>query len=554
MVLDVLKIALICIEVVLIFNLMILVHELGHFLAARWRGLVVEKFAIWFGKPIWKKTINGVEYRLGSIPAGGFVAIPQLAPMEIMEGDVETDRSQLPPVKPLDKIIVAFAGPLFSFLLAVLFACIVWIVGRPVGEAELNTTIGYAIPGGPAATAGLQSGDKILDVNGVPVTQFGPAGNARSSIVWNIARSEGPIIPIKIERDGRTLTLDVQPKAPPRRGWGRTNLRRIDILPAMTPKIARVLPGTPEAAAGFQPGDLILDADGKPLLSFIQLDEILEASGGKPVAVTVERAGRTIKLQLPPQPARIDSVIKGGPAARAGFEKGDVILKANGQPLATRTALSGILEKSGGQPVTLTVQRGGQTRELTLTPEIPVGGKDYKIGIAWGTGGIEWDFDGRLQRIHPTPAQQIVAGVTTMWDTLGAVLSPKSEIGAQHLSGPVGIMNAYYLLFQRHDGWLLALWFSVVLNINLALLNLLPIPVLDGGHITLAIIESLLGRAVNVRILEFIQNGFALLLIGFMLYVTFFDVLDLPRTFKSADSSEPTMTFSSGAKSTTPKP
>ena len=87
MVFDFLKFAFICLEVVLIFNLLIVVHELGHFLAARWRGLVVEKFAIWFGKPIWSKTIDGVEYRLGSIPAGGFVAIPQLAPMEVLEGE-----------------------------------------------------------------------------------------------------------------------------------------------------------------------------------------------------------------------------------------------------------------------------------------------------------------------------------------------------------------------------------------------------------------------------------------------------------------------------------
>ena len=77
----------ICLEVVLLFNLMIVVHEVGHYLAARWRGLVVEKFGIWFGKPLWKKTIGGVEYSLGSIPAGGFVALPQMAPMEAMEGE-----------------------------------------------------------------------------------------------------------------------------------------------------------------------------------------------------------------------------------------------------------------------------------------------------------------------------------------------------------------------------------------------------------------------------------------------------------------------------------
>src|SRR5579871_508794 len=104
---------LIALEVVLIFNLIIGVHEWDHFLAARWRGLKVERFAIWFGKPIWKKKMNGVEYVLGSIPFGGYVSLPQMASMEAIEGKTEEVKEPLPNVSPLDKIIVAFAGPLF---------------------------------------------------------------------------------------------------------------------------------------------------------------------------------------------------------------------------------------------------------------------------------------------------------------------------------------------------------------------------------------------------------------------------------------------------------
>src|SRR6201997_5766721 len=124
MLLPIARVIFILLEVLILFNLLIVVHELGHFLPARWRGLYIEKFGVWFGKPLWKKKINGVEYSLGSIPAGGFVALPQLAPMEVMEGKVETPRELLPPVSAMDKIIVAFAGPLFSFLLAFCFALI----------------------------------------------------------------------------------------------------------------------------------------------------------------------------------------------------------------------------------------------------------------------------------------------------------------------------------------------------------------------------------------------------------------------------------------------
>src|SRR6266540_4031899 len=108
---DILKIVGTVLEALLLFNLLIFVHELGHFLAARWRGMKVERFAIWFGKPIWKAKINGVEYALGTIPAGGYVSLPQMATMEAIEGKSESSEQPLPPISALDKIIVAFGDP-----------------------------------------------------------------------------------------------------------------------------------------------------------------------------------------------------------------------------------------------------------------------------------------------------------------------------------------------------------------------------------------------------------------------------------------------------------
>src|SRR5476649_2254011 len=203
-------------EVVLLFNLLIGVHELGHFLAAKWRGLKVDRFAIWFGKPVWKKKINGVEYALGWIPAGGYVALPQMATMEMIEGKggdeekiiepfaervggdlKETKIDALPNVSPLDKIIVAFAGPLFSFGLAIVFAFVVWGVGKP-GDATGNSTmVGWVDPTGPAGLAGLQVGDTILEVDGHPVKNFIPASSFSESVKWRIITSTGTNIAIK---------------------------------------------------------------------------------------------------------------------------------------------------------------------------------------------------------------------------------------------------------------------------------------------------------------------------------------------------------------------
>src|ERR1700750_1801927 len=101
-----LRVVFILLEVVILFNLLIVVHELGHFLAARWRGLYTEGFGGCFGKPIWKKTINGVQYSLGSLPFGGFVKLPQLAPMDIIEGKADLDRARLPKISALDQLIL----------------------------------------------------------------------------------------------------------------------------------------------------------------------------------------------------------------------------------------------------------------------------------------------------------------------------------------------------------------------------------------------------------------------------------------------------------------
>src|SRR5882757_9953355 len=194
MLLHIVRVVFILLEVLILFNLLIVVHELGHFLAARWRGLFIEGFGVWFGKPIWKKTINGVQYSLGSLPFGGFVKLPQLAPMDMIEGKADMDRARLPRISALDKIIVAIAGPFFSLLLALVFACIVWAVGHPVSESDTTTTVGFIPAESPAGKAGLQAGDKILEVDGKPVRRF---SGMNDSVVWNVVRSEGATIPIK---------------------------------------------------------------------------------------------------------------------------------------------------------------------------------------------------------------------------------------------------------------------------------------------------------------------------------------------------------------------
>ncbi len=523
----------IIITVLVIFNLMIIVHEVGHFLAARWRGLVIEKFGIWFGKPLWKKTINGVEYSLGSIPAGGFVALPQLAPMEVMEGKVETPREQLPPISALDKIIVAFAGPLFSFGLACVFAVIVWQVGRPVGEAESSTVVGYVVEKSPAAEAGVQVGDKILAVDGHAVTRF--SGMGSDSVMWRIVRSEGATIDLSLERDGKPLSLYPKAVIPEKsHWWNRKSLRQIGIAPFVSAVVAQVTPGGAAAAAGLQPGDIITAVNGEKLRSGPEgIYDFAEKHPDMPIKLTVQRNGADVELNFDPSGVGVVSAEQGSPAALAGLKKGDMILSMDGKNIPVVASLIDYVGSRDGVPVTLRVRRDGQDLEVKATPQVPLDTPDplkrAKIGFVPEEGdGVMFQHMGQYTLIHPGPIEQLRAGMMSIVNTLDAIFSRKSSVSVQHMGGPVMMMNAYYNMLSNPEGLRMALWFSVVLNVNLAMLNMLPIPVLDGGHITLALVEAIRRKPVNVRILEFVQTGCALVIISFMVFIAFFDVQDLP--------------------------
>lgn len=453
------------IEVVLLFNLFIFVHELGHFWAARWRGLRVDKFQVWFGPTIWRKKINGVQWGLGTIPLGGFVALPQMAPMEAIEGGPEgAGRESLPPISPLDKIIVAFAGPLFSLLLAFAFAVLVWQFGKPESIMEATRTVGYLVEDGPADKSGaLQIGDEILEVDGEPVPGF---GGLSEGIIARVAFSESETVRLKIRRPGVAdpFLVELRPDLAPKKGFfSRSSIKQIGVAPAAAPLVHAVNPD--------------------------------------------------------------------GPAALAGLEKGDRFVAVNGNPVTYQHEVMEAIEEHDGKPMTLSVERetadGLTTFDVQLTPVRPLGPvtewRDYTqrpmIGISWLDETV-------LEKPGPDPWTQVKKSAMVVFVTLDKLLDQNAKIDASHLSSPVGIGGAIFDMLMSEYGWQRAMWFCVIINVNLAILNLMPLPVLDGGHITLALLEWIRGRTVNFRFLEIIQTAFALLLLGFMFYVVILDVGD----------------------------
>jgi len=454
-------------EVVLLFNILIIVHELGHFLVAKWCGLKIDKFAIWFGKPLWSKKVDGVEYIIGSIPAGGYVALPQMAPMEAVEGKSETPREELPPAAPGQKIIVAVAGPLFSFGLALVFATIVWAVGKPVSESEATTTIGYLAADMPAAKAGLQVGDQIISIDNHPITRFGGVGN---SVMWRIMTSTDPTIPVVVKRGDQTISFDVTPKVEQHAFWQRSSPRRIGIGPAMeTLIVKKVIPYSPAAMAGIGPKDQIVAFNGKHLYS--------------------------------------------------------------DQPLFDQ------LKDHPNDPMHLTVLHDGVTREVTLTPEKPISPPTLPKDVPQTGIGID-SWEPAVTLVHPNPIEQVNESAQAVIGTLQALFTPHTTVGASQLSGPIGIMNILFMVLSSENGWRLALWFAVVINVNLAILNMFPFPILDGGHITLSVIEWIRKRPLSMAILEPLQTACALFLMGYMLYITFFDAQDSIKMASGGDDQQ----------------
>ena len=446
-------------QVIVLFNILIVVHELGHYWAAKWRGLKVEKFQIWFGKPIWKKKIKGVQWGFGWIPMGGFVALPQMAPMEMLEGKNEGEEP-LPPIKPLDKIIVAFAGPLFSLGLAFFFALLVWGFGKPVREQLQSTIVGSVVPSMPAEKAGILPGDEILEIDGVKVQSF--AGMV-DSILERIIYSEGKQITLLIKRSGtdEELTINSGYEKEDRPAHQRQDFRKIGVGPTSDSIIAATISNSPAAKAGLLPGDQILEANGQKLFSRQTLTFIIQAMGEEIV------------------------------------------------------------------PINLLVLRGEENMRLSVMPIAPLTPKENPPML-----GIQWqDIPTTLQKPGPNPFVQVWDGATAIFRTLSAIMPwHDADVSVSQMSSAIGIGNYYYeTLSDPVYGWRFAFVLSVLINVNLAMLNLLPLPVLDGGHIAMSLYEWIVKSPINIKVMEMLQFGCAFLLISFMVYVTWFDVGDLSK-------------------------
>jgi regulator of sigma E protease len=427
---------------VVVIGILILIHELGHFIVARWCGVGVERFSIGFGPVLVRWRGKETEYCLSAVPMGGYVKmVGEENPLEGGGGPV-FDPGKAFAMKPLwARFLIVFAGPGMNFVLAaVIFAIVFATVGRPVWPA----LIGRVAEGGPAAAAGLKTGDVVTAVDGRPVSHWEDLERA-------IAGSEGRALTLAVRRDGRAATATVTPR--------RTVVR-------------------------------------DPI--FREPRDAWELGAGS---------------QLTPQ---IGSVNPGSPADKAGLRAGDLVLGVAGQPVFSPDELMQSIQKRAGQTFDLAIERDGAPRTLAVTAtavkEKGPTGQEQEIGRI-GVGIVT-----RVVRYEAySPVVAVWYGWVRTWDM--TVLTAKGlwkivsrQIDSSNIGGPIQI--AAEAGRQAKEGAASLALFTAIISVNLALLNLLPVPMLDGGHLFFFVIEAVLGRPLSLKKREAAQQlGFVLLML-----------------------------------------
>ncbi len=513
--------------------MLIFVHELGHFLVARWCGVRVLKFCLGFGPPIgigrwrlaWKR--NGTEYVIAWFPLGGFVKMLGENPDEIDDPEVRAHPSEALGAKSLwQKLAIVFAGPAMNLMLPIAIFAVTLFVGMP----RPAPVIGVVEAASPAERAGLAVGDRLLAVDSTPITWWGDFEDL-------VRGRPGETLSVRYERAGepREARFEVVSRAAldefgkvRETGWVGLGHRR---LTAMI--------GVPDASgpahrAGLRSGDVIVSLDGQPVEDWSGLATRYVAARA-PVKVEVDRGpapserrafevpglGSLSALGVVPANVLVSTVEADSPAARAGLARGDLILSVDGELVGSFLSFAETVRTSGGRKLELVVAREGRLEHMTVSPEmapidIGLGIEEprYRVGVTAeaatlpGAVGID---QVRNPFVAVPRAIGMTVDVTQMFlRGLGKIVT--GEVSRKQVAGPIGIAQIAGNAFER--GWETYLSTLILISINLGILNLLPIPILDGGQAVLFLAEGVKRSPLSLRTrMVFQQIGLTVLML-----------------------------------------
>jgi membrane-associated protease RseP (regulator of RpoE activity) len=524
------------------------------------RGLLVPKFSIGFGPKIFGFRVRETEFVISLLPFGGYVAIPQLADLHEVEGKFNLP-DDAKPATCFDKVVTAFAGPLANMLLAFGLAIVVHFIGIPVLEEELTTTVGYVAPTltaldghqvrSPASKAGILPNDKILSIDGHRVKKFDEIvqlialGNKKNS-------RNKPLASVELERDGVRLQVEVKPVLISNSKQRQDAFRVIGVYPRQTLIVGdlRHLDRTKELE--LRKGDRLVSANGVPLFHVQTLRDM--ASKNETIAMEIERGGTFQTVNVP-----VVKLAVRKPFCELTFSKkrwkldfipADEDIASLGDGLGQNfphvqifCSNEKFLEKNGisngdqlvalGENRVFSLGRIGNTLQHadrgTLKILTKSGERELLIENITNVHSYDTKFDHlcgivlepKLIVHRPTAVQQIIDSVDITLKTLRSLFSRGSNISAKHLMGPAGLIKVLHTFAK--NSFIALLCFVILINVNLAILNLLPLPVLDGGIITIALLERFTTEKSLNKALAKVQTVFFAMLVLLLAYVTFFD-------------------------------
>jgi regulator of sigma E protease len=423
---------------------LIFIHELGHFLAARKCGVIVEKFSIGFGTKLFSTTSQGTEFIIAAIPLGGYV---KMKGEEL--GEEINEEGSFSAAPPHHRLLIAFAGPAFN----ILFALAIYIFVYMVGVETIGPVIGTVKPNSPALEAGLQTGDKVISVNNKPILFW-------SELQKKVYHSPGEKLNFQIKRlTTEIINLEITPNSEEIKNlFGeKEKVGLIGITP-LANTINYVKKESAAEKAGLLINDRIIAVGSKSIFGWSDLRPAAVDQPGKLLIFKIQRNGTEILIPLTP----ISKVIKDKDGK--SLEIGEIGIGMSGPMVLERYGLLGSI----GRAIK-------ETWEMTALIAISV--------------------------------QKMLFG----------------SIPADQIGGPILIFQIYGE--QAEQGFNEFIRLTALLSINLGLINLLPIPILDGGHILFFLIEIVKGRPVSEKSREIAQQVGFFMLISLMVFAFYNDIV-----------------------------
>ena len=419
-----------------LIGVMILIHELGHFWAARYFDVKVEAFSFGFGKRLFGFRRGETDYRFSLIPLGGYV---KMAGEQASDDNIADPRSFLSKAR-WQRLIIAFAGPFMNILLAVgVLTGLYMVKYQKISDADMEAIIGHVMPDSAAAKAGIQDGDRIVALDGKKNPTWEDVG------LREVTSAYRPMH-ITVERNGKRFDTSVTPTLSERLGVGFAGWDERGEI-----QLGSVEAGYPADKAGLKRGDLLVAVNGQPIHSHIKFQEITKSSNGKPIEIDFLRAGQPMHVTVQPVYAKLD-----GPARW----------------------MIGVMP---------------QQKLNLITTKLP--------------------FPDALNE----SLRQNWKGATLIGQFLKGLV--ERRMSAKNLTGPIGIAqlsgdaaregpSAFFMLMQ-------------MVSLNLAIFNLLPIPILDGGVILMLLVEMIMQRDLSLNVKEAVfKVGFVciMVIVAFALY------------------------------------